>query len=180
MYSYMSINRNLLKKFLTTTSVLAVIAGGIEMAEAAAAREVQGNATFSTGNKLNGGTPFVTGSTLKYTGAFTTLVNVNAVNILGIDVNGFNPTLTTTAGATTVNLGSVVDITGGGNLLGVTIAKAKALVLTGTAVQNLSNGGIGFFADTGAGGQPEANVNDYTALGNITFAGVGSTLTVTA
>lgn len=77
------------KNVLTTASTLAVIAGGISDAGAAAARQLTaiGKANLATGGNLNGGTAFVTGSTLEFAGARDVKVNIAGVNILAIDTH---------------------------------------------------------------------------------------------
>ena len=159
----MSTNRNLLKKFLTTTSALAVIAGGIEMAEAAARQIIVNNGNLNTGQNLN--LPlaaFADHSTLAYNGAFKTISNRANLIVEAIDVNGQVGTIFFVVQP--ASLGSVVD-TGGVNTLAATINQGKALTLTGT-----TSGGLGF----------AAAADTYNALGDITFVGANSTLTVAA
>ncbi len=174
--------RKFFENLLATASTMAVIAGCVNDAGAAAARQhlAAGKANFTTGRNLDGGGAFVTGSTLEFAGVKNVRVNVAGVNILGIDTHGNNnigKSLFITEDAT---IGSIVDLGAGGNVLAlpggankltIQFNATKTITLSGT-----DSGAIGFFS--AAGGVP-AHVNNYSALSAVDFKGkVDATLVI--
>jgi len=166
-----------LKNILTTASIAAVIFGYSNTVLAVGnARKSQGVApTLSTGSKMDkdgtkAAVPFITGSTFKFNNPNATITaDIADVSILAIDTNAkANAKLDTIEN---VLIGSVI----GGAKLTNTIQAGKKSILSGTgsdgslAAPNPVNDVANQFA---------AGANDYGAMGDVDFTGVGAILEI--
>ena len=152
---------NLLKNLLTTASALAVLAGGVQTA-AAAARTTNGTAALIGAGNANFDAPVVNGDSIILgnipNAEITT--NRNGIIVEGISTAGNVAKLTVTE---TMSIGSVANGAGGGGALNIDITAAKNVTLSAVA-------GVGNAAAVVAG--------DYRSLGTVTFGNAGATLNV--
>jgi hypothetical protein len=157
-----------LRNLLSTISSLVVISSGIAQVEAASVKTAAAGVVNLRNNQNDpsiriwpGGVvaKFMTGDYFVFSQA-TTITTGTKLNVASIDLNG-----QAAGGPFTVNnnstLGSIVDTTGGGNKLNITVNDARSLMLTGTV-------GLG-----GVAGTTAIAINDYTGLGNIILGSGG-------
>lgn len=178
----MSINNNRLKNILTTASIAAVIFGYSDSIFAAEARVAIGNAAFlRTGvmldNNGGGNAPFTADSTIQLSvDGDITSNTVGGINIRAIDAKGFagNLFITKNTGS-----GSIIDSTGGAGVIKPVISAGIEYKIYGSG--SIASGNAGALDDLAGAATLAAfaaNANDYSALGDINFAGLGAELTV--